>query len=263
MPELPEVETVVRTLAPHLAGRRIVSAKFTSRFVTPGNRRKLAAQLAGRTVVAVSRRGKFIVIALDAGTLTVHLGMTGKLLMDAAVSPHTHGVFMLDEGVLLYEDTRQFGRIAWSGKVPERVARLGPEPLEIGLEEFCARLKRRKARVKPLLLNQTFLAGMGNIYVDEALFLAGIHPLAMASTLSAPRAGRLYQAMRDILSLAIEHRGSSISDYVDADGARGGFQFLHRVYGREGEPCLDCGTSIKKILVAQRGTHFCPRCQKR
>jgi formamidopyrimidine-DNA glycosylase len=112
-------------------------------------------------------------------------------------------------------------------------------------------------------LNQAFLAGMGNIYVDEALFAAGIHPLAIAAGLSAPRAARLYQAIRDVLTLAIEHRGSSISDYVDADGERGGFQLLHRVYGREGEPCLTCGTAIKKIVVGQRGTHFCPTCQKR
>ncbi len=263
MPELPEVETVVRTLAPHLAGRRIISASFTSRFVTPGNRNKLAARLAGRTVQAVYRRGKFIVISLDVGTLSVHLGMTGKLLMDAPEAQHTYGIFTLDEGVLLYEDPRQFGRIEWSGDVPKRVARLGPEPLEIGLEEFSRRLRSHKAQVKPLLLNQTFLAGMGNIYVDEALFNSGIHPLAIASRLSAARAARLYQAIRDVLSLAIHHRGSSISDYVDADGERGDFQMLHRVYGREGEPCVNCGTPIKRIVVGQRGTHFCPRCQKR
>lgn len=253
----------MRSLAPHLAGRRIVSATFTSRFVTPGNRRKLAERLAGRSIVSVRRRGKFIVIALDRGTLAVHLGMTGKLLMDGDLGTHTHGVFTLDIGLLVYDDPRQFGRIEWSGDAPRRVLRLGPEPLEIGLEEFSTRLRRRKSRVKPLLLNQAFLAGMGNIYVDEALFLAGIHPLAIASRLSAARAGRLYQAIRDVLSLAIEHRGSSISDYVDADGERGGFQLLHRVYGREGEPCETCGAPIKKIVVGQRGTHFCPKCQKR
>jgi formamidopyrimidine-DNA glycosylase len=263
VPELPEVETVVRTLGPHLSGRRIVSATFTSRFVTPGNRRKLAARLAERTIQTVHRRGKFIVIQLDQGTLTVHLGMTGKLLMDGDVGDYTHGVFVLDGGVLVYDDPRQFGRIEWSEAAPRRVARLGPEPLEIGFEQFRARLRKRKSRVKPLLLNQAFLAGMGNIYVDEALFAAGIHPLAIAARLSAPRAARLYQAIRDVLTLAIEHRGSSISDYVDADGERGGFQLLHRVYGREGEPCLTCGTAIKKIVVGQRGTHFCPTCQKR
>jgi len=260
VPELPEVETVVRSLAPHLPGRRIVAAEFDSRFVTPGNRRALAAKLAGRTIASIRRRGKFIVITLDQGSLAVHLGMTGKLLLDGEAGPHTHGRFTLDHGVLLYDDPRQFGRIEWN---PSRIARLGPEPLEIGLEEFVTRLRARRSRVKSLLMNQRFLAGMGNIYVDEALFAAGIHPLAIASRVSKARAARLHQAIREILALAIEHRGSSISDYVDAEGSRGEFQILHRVYGREGEACIQCGGPIKKIVVAQRGTHFCGRCQKR
>ena len=263
MPELPEVETVVRTLAPRLTGRRIVSAAFTSRFVTPGNRRKLAAQLAGRTIESIRRRGKFIVMTLDRGTLSVHLGMTGKLLFDGAAGHHTHAVFALDSGVLLYDDPRQFGRIEWSASIALRPSRLGPEPLEIGVEEFRARLRGRRAQVKPLLMNQAFLAGMGNIYVDEALFGAGIHPLAIASTLTASRAARLHREIRDVLTLAIEHRGSSISDYVDGNGDRGGFQLRHRVYGRDGEPCVECGAVIQKIVVGQRGTHFCPKCQKR
>ncbi len=260
MPELPEVETVVRSLGPYLAGRKILSAEFTSKIVTPGDRRKLAARLAGRSILKVERRGKFIVISLDAGTLVVHLGMTGKLLMDGQAGVHTHGVFTLDEGVLLYHDPRQFGRIEWN---PSRVAKLGPEPLEIGVDEFRARLRQRKTKVKAVLLNQAFLAGLGNIYVDEALFASGIHPLAIASRLSAPRAARLHQAIREVLTLAIQHRGSSISDYVDADGKRGAFQLLHNVYGREGEPCVACGHAIKKIVVAQRGTHFCAKCQRR
>jgi formamidopyrimidine-DNA glycosylase len=260
VPELPEVETVVRSLAPHLPGRRIVRAEFHSRWVTPGNRKALAKKLEGRSIVGIRRRGKFIVIALDQGTLAVHLGMTGKLLLDAATTPHTHGIFTLDDGMLLYDDPRQFGRIEWN---PSRIEALGPEPLEITLEDFRTRLAARKSQVKPLLLNQRFLAGMGNIYVDEALFASGIHPLAMASRITALRATKLHQAIREILTLAIEHRGSSISDYVDAEGSRGNFQMLHRVYGREGEACLKCGGPIKKIVVGQRGTHFCPRCQKR
>jgi formamidopyrimidine-DNA glycosylase len=263
VPELPEVETVVRSLAPFLKGRRIISATFNSRFVTPGNRRKLAQLVAGRTIETVQRRGKFIVVALDSGTLSVHLGMTGKLLIDGRVGEHTHGVFALDGGVLIYDDPRQFGRIEWSAGPPNRVVRLGPEPLEISLDDFTTRLRARKARVKPLLLNQAFLAGVGNIYADEALFQAGIHPLAIASRLSAARAARMHQAIHDVLSLAIEHRGSSISDYVDAEGNGGNFQILHRVYGREGEPCATCGAPIRKIVVGQRGTHYCPRCQKR
>ena len=237
-----------------------MDAAFSSRFVTPGNRNKLASRLIGRTIRSVTRRGKFIVMTLDQGTLVVHLGMTGKLLLDGDRTPHTHGVFTLDEGMLLYDDPRQFGRIEGDAR---RVAKLGPEPLEIGLEEFSERLRSRKSRMKPLLLNQSFLAGLGNIYVDEALFQAGIHPLAIAARLNASRAARLHQAIREILTMAIEHRGSSISDYVDADGERGNFQILHRVYGREGEPCVNCGAPIRKIVSGGRGTHFCPACQKR
>ncbi|MBZ5635497.1 MAG: bifunctional DNA-formamidopyrimidine glycosylase/DNA-(apurinic or apyrimidinic site) lyase [Acidobacteriia bacterium] len=262
MPELPEVETVVRSVAAHLTGRRIVSTSFTSRFVTPGSRAKLTQRLAGRRIESVKRRGKFIVIALDQGTLTVHLGMTGKLLMEGEAGEHTHGVFNLDDGRLLYHDPRQFGRIEWSPGTPQRVARLGPEPLEISFEEFRARLKR-KTRMKALLLNQAFLAGLGNIYADESLFAAGIHPLAVADRLSKTRAEKLYQAIRGILTHAIQLGGSSISDYVNARGERGWFQMEHRVYGREGQPCANCGRPIRKILVAQRGTHYCPHCQKK
>ena len=262
MPELPEVETVVRSLAPHLPGRRIISAEFTSPHVTPGNRKTFAARLAGRVIQSVRRRGKFIVIALDHGALTVHLGMTGKLLLNAdAPGKHAYGIFHLDAGLLIYDDPRQFGSIAWNANL----AHLGPEPLEIGLEEFTKRLKKRKTRMKALLLNQAFVAGIGNIYADEILHAARVHPLASAARLSQPRAALVHQAMRDILTLAIEHRGSSISDYVDAGGQRGGFQLLHSAYGREGEPCLRCGApaKIRKTLVAQRGTHYCPRCQRR
>src|SRR5438105_4705548 len=168
MPELPEVETVVRTVTPHILGRRILSAAFTSRFVTPGSRKKLAERLAGRTMLTVQRRGKFIVIGLDKGTLTIHLGMTGQLTVAGPRDEHTYGVFELDQGVLLYRDPRQFGRIEWSAGDPPHVAKLGPEPLEISFEDFRRRLQR-KARIKGLLLNQTFLAGVGNLYADESL----------------------------------------------------------------------------------------------
>jgi formamidopyrimidine-DNA glycosylase len=260
LPELPEVETVVRTIAPYLVGRRILSARFTSRFVTPGDRAKLARRVAGRRIESISRRGKFIVITLDEGTLVVHLGMTGKLLAAGQEEKHTYGVFTLDDGMLLYDDPRQFGRIEWGDA---RVRKLGPEPLLVGLDDFAASLRKRKTRIKALLLNQAFIAGLGNIYVDEILFSSGIHPLASASRLSAVRAQKLHQAMVETLTLAIQHRGSSISDYVDADGNRGDFQMLHRVYGRDGQACMNCGTVIKKAVVAGRGTHYCPACQKR
>ncbi len=262
MPELPEVETVVRTVSPHLVGRKILQARFTSKFVTPGNRTALAARVVGHTIRSVRRRGKFIVVELDEGTLAIHLGMTGNLLAGGKAGEHTHGYFTLDDGVLLYNDPRQFGRIEWSAGPAKRVAKLGPEPLEITLEEFQKRMKRR-TRVKPLLLNQAFLAGVGNIYADESLFRSGIHPLAIAARLSPARVARLHQVIRETLIEAIEHRGSTISDYRDADGAAGGFQLRHQVYGREGEPCTVCGTPIKKTLVAQRGTHHCPKCQRR
>ena len=259
MPELPEVETVVRSLAPHLPGRRIVAASFSSRFVTPGNRKTLARRLADRTIQSIQRRGKFIVMQLDEGTLTVHLGMTGKLLLDAAPTKHTYGIFTLDNGSLIYTDSRQFGRILWN----HDLSRLGPEPLAISLAEFQARLKPRKTGIKALLLNQTFLAGMGNIYVDETLFAARVHPLAQASRLSAARVAAIHQHMRAILGAAIKLGGSSISDYVDARGERGWFQLEHQAYGREGQPCAVCGAPIRKITVVQRGTHYCPRCQRR
>ena len=260
MPELPEVETVVRTVAPHLTGRRILSAEFRSPHVTPGNRRALAARLAGRSIESVRRRGKFILVALDQGMFSIHLGMTGRLLVSARPTRHTYAAFVLEnDALLVYDDPRQFGKIEWN---PRRISKLGPEPLEISVEDFRARLRRR-ARIKPLLLNQSFLAGLGNIYADEALFAAGIHPLASAANLSAPRAARLHRAIREVLGAAIAAGGSSISDYVDAEGRRGWFQTSHQVYGRGGEPCLRCGEPIRKIVVAQRGTHFCPRCQKR
>jgi formamidopyrimidine-DNA glycosylase len=262
VPELPEVETVVRTLARRLPGRTIVTAEFRSRFVTPRNRAQLARQVAGRMIHAVRRHGKFIVLELDRGVLVVHLGMTGKLLLDAPAGPHSYGVFHLDRGTLVYDDPRQFGRIEWSSALPARVAALGPDALAISLDEFVARLHARGGRIKPLLLNQRFLRGLGNIYADEALFKARIHPRALASRLSRRRAAELYEAITEILRLAIAHRGSSISDYVDAAGEKGSFQLLHQVYGREGEPCAVCGAPIRRILVAQRGTHYCARCQR-
>lgn len=259
MPELPEVESVVRTLAPYLPGRQIIAAEFSSRFVTPGNRKALAAKVTGRTVESVKRRGKFIEILLDQGKLTVHLGMTGRLLRDSPPGKHTYGRFTLDAGTLTYDDPRQFGRILWN----HDLSHLGPEPLEVSLEEFQARLKKRKSRIKAVLLDQSFVAGVGNIYADETLFAAGVHPLAVASRLPKTKVAAIHAHMQEILARAIRLGGSSISDYVDAEGKRGWFQLEHNAYGREGEPCKACDTPIRKIIVIQRGTHYCPRCQRR
>ena len=264
MPELPEVETITRTLAPRLRGRRIVSAEFTCLRVLRGDPDSTAAALAGRKIRGVQRHGKFIEIQLDGGrSFTVHLGMTGKLLMNATPGRHTHATLVLDRGTLLYDDSRQFGRLELSEGLPARVQKLGPEPLEVTLDDFTTLLRARKSRIKALLLNQRFLRGIGNIYADEALFRAGIHPLAIAARLRKDRVKRLHKAIRQVLGEAIDAGGSSISDYVDVDGRQGSFQVRHNVYQKTGEPCPKCGGKIRRTLVAQRGTHFCLRCQKK
>lgn len=261
MPELPEVETIVRGLAPRLAGRRILSAEFRCARIIRG----APERIAGKKISGVRRHGKFILIDFSDATasLGIHLGMTGKLLLDAELGPHSHAIITLDKGLLIYDDIRQFGRIELSDQFAGRMERLGPDPLNIGAEAFVARLRARKSMVKPLLLNQSFLRGMGNIYTDEALHRAGVHPRALASRLRRDRAIRLHAAIEEVLLESINSGGSSVSDYVDSDGRRGSFQLKHRVYGKEGEPCPSCSTAIRRILVAQRGTHFCPKCQKR
>lgn len=265
MPELPEVETVARSIAP-LIGRRILRAEFRGLRVLRGDDPdEMAACLQGRRIADVQRYGKFILISLrGGGYLVVHLGMTGRLLLGGPAGKHTHAILTLDRGgVLLYDDSRQFGRLQYSSEFPQRVRKLGPEPLEVTLDEFASALRPRKTRIKALLLNQDFLRGIGNIYADEALFRAGIHPLALASRIRGNRARRLHDAITGVLTEAIEAGGSSISDYVDAEGRKGFFQFSHRVYQRTGEPCVACGAPIRRVLVAQRSSHFCPKCQKR
>jgi formamidopyrimidine-DNA glycosylase len=264
VPELPEVETVTRSIAP-LVGRRIVSAEFRClRVLRGGDPDDMAARLHGKKIAGVKRYGKFILVSLQGGGyLVIHLGMTGRLLLGGPPGKHTHAILTLDRGVLLYDDSRQFGCLQFSQEFPARVARLGPEPLEVPFSEFAAGLRRRKTRIKALLLNQAFLRGIGNIYADEALFRAGIHPLALASRIRSDRARRLYEAITAVLTEAIAAGGSSISDYVDAQGRKGFFQFSHRVYQRTGEPCVKCGTPVRRLLVAQRSSHFCPQCQKR
>lgn len=256
-----------------LAGRRIVSAEFRCpRVLRGGDPDRLAASIQGRRIAGVKRYGKFILVSLTSGAgprpahsgyLVIHLGMTGRLLLGGPTGKHTHAILTLDRGVLLYDDSRQFGCIQFSGNFPKRLAKLGPEPLEIPFADFAAALKRRKTRIKALLLNQTFLRGLGNIYADEALFRAGIHPLAKASRLRPDRARRLHDAIVAVLTEAIAAGGSSISDYVDAEGRKGFFQFSHRVYQRTGKPCVTCATPIRRVLVAQRSSHFCPKCQRR
>jgi formamidopyrimidine-DNA glycosylase len=263
MPELPEVETIVRSVAPRILGGEIREARFSSRLVLRGNPARTAARLRGKRIEAVGRHGKFIVVELSGGlTLTIHLGMTGSLLWNAEPGPHARAVFDLDSGRLVYDDPRQFGRIELGDSLPERAARLGPDALGVGENEFAARLRARRGHIKPLLLNQAFLRGLGNIYADESLFDARIHPLANVSRLGAARIRRLYAAIQKVLRAAVAAGGSSVSDYVDADGRPGSFQVSHQVYGKQGAPCPRCGTLIRRIVVGQRGTHYCPRCQR-
>ncbi|MCC7237025.1 MAG: bifunctional DNA-formamidopyrimidine glycosylase/DNA-(apurinic or apyrimidinic site) lyase [Bryobacterales bacterium] len=257
MPELPEAETIARSLRPLVEGRVITNVEYPGRRVLRG----VMPELAGQRIVRVGRHGKRIVLELSRGAVVVSLGMTGALLAGAEPGPYTRAVFTLDAGVLLFDDVRQFGNLRWSERL-ETESGLGPDPLEMTAREFAERLRARRTRVKPLLLNQEFVRGVGNIYADEALHRAGIDPRVVAARLSRARAERLHAGLVEVLEEAIAHRGSSVSDYVDARGERGGFQALHRVYRREGQPCPRCGAAIRRIVMAQRGTHFCPQCQK-
>jgi formamidopyrimidine-DNA glycosylase len=276
MPELPEVETVVRGLRASLPSRTILDVRLgKTDFIDDPV--ALAERLPGTRIRDVTRLGKFISIDLvpcgpatelaEPFHLIIHLGMTGQLttrLSGDPVPPHTHVFFELDDGrELRYTDIRRFGRILL---VPQsRIAlfrdRLGAEPLEITLEEFFTRFGSRRARVKALLLDQGVLRGVGNIYADESLFRARIHPARIASNLTPTQLTALHQSVREILTAAIRLRGSSISDYVDSDGNRGEFQLRHRVYQREGKPCTRCREKIRRVIVAGRSSHFCPRCQ--
>jgi formamidopyrimidine-DNA glycosylase len=263
MPELPEVETIARMLAPRLTGRRIRRVEIRSRRVLAGDR-DLLKVLRGRLVERVSRRAKFLLLHLDRGVLAIHLGMTGHLRWNGQAGPYTRAVIVFDRGRLLFDDARQFGRLEASEEgLPPRLEKLGPEAPAITVEELARRLAGRRAPIKALLMDQHILAGLGNIYSDEALFRAGIHPQTPGGRLSRERLARLVRAIRRVLAEAIAAGGSSVSDYVNADGEPGWFQFRHRVYRRTGQPCLRCGAPIRRIVIAQRGTHYCPRCQRR
>ncbi|MCX6605887.1 MAG: bifunctional DNA-formamidopyrimidine glycosylase/DNA-(apurinic or apyrimidinic site) lyase [Acidobacteria bacterium] len=259
MPELPEVETIVRALAVRLQGATVTSAKYwpsrVFRGVTP-------PPLDGAFVKEVRRHGKFVLIELNRGYLAIHLGMTGKLLFDVPQNKYTRAQWLFDGLLLSLEDIRQFGRVIWSEGLPEGLRLLGPDPLEISSREFVTRARSHRTGIKSLLLAQTFVRGLGNIYVDELLFRASVHPTHSSASLSQKQLTHMWQEMRALLEEAIEGGGSSISDYVDTAGRQGTFQREHRVYGRAGEPCLACGSPIQKITLAQRGTHFCPVCQK-
>jgi formamidopyrimidine-DNA glycosylase len=293
MPELPEVETIARGLASRVTGDVIESVWLGSKpepLKSPAF--EIAATLENKRISGVRRMGKHIVFDLEsfdtkrapgrgrssksaarAASLPhpaqsardqwiVHLGMTGRLLVcspDAELVKHTHAVLRLASNrELRFIDPRRFGRLS----VAHGFRAAGVEPLEVEGERFVGLFRGRKTPIKSALLNQKLLGGVGNIYADESLFRAAIRPRRRASSLSQQNLQRLRRAVQEVLKEAIALGGSSVSDYVDADGEKGFFQLRHRVYGREGEPCLNCRTPIKRIVIAGRSSHYCPQCQK-
>jgi formamidopyrimidine-DNA glycosylase len=290
MPELPEVETIARGVNQLLQGERIRAVWFSGKrepFRSPPQLMKKA--LPGKRIERVYRVGKHIVFDLGEEPFhpapgarqpgehskktpaqwVVHLGMTGRLLVadeERPLPPHTHGVLHLDSGKQLrFVDPRRFGRMAlygWpDGRAP-RFAGPGREPLTISSDDFRQLFRGRRTSIKAALLNQKLLQGVGNIYADESLFRAGIRPRRMAARLKRDELERLRGSLASVLLEAISRGGSSVSDYVDATGEPGLFQLEHKVYMRTGQPCLVCGTPIRRVTVAGRGTHYCPDCQK-
>src|SRR5882724_841076 len=302
MPELPEVETIARGLASRVTGDVIESVWLGSKpEPLKSSAAEIAATLEARRISGVRRVGKHIVLDLEGNKVSratlpanrlnrarglqtpkkaagknarptrpnrssaqwiVHLGMTGRLVVcqpDVEIAKHTHAVVKLASGrELRFVDPRRFGRLS----VAHGFEAPGSEPLEVQLEPFVSLFRGRKTPIKSALLNQKLLSGVGNIYADESLFRAGIRPRRRASSLTHEELRRLFLAVQEVLKEAISLGGSSISDYVDADGEEGFFQLQHRVYGREGEPCLVCRTPIKRVVLIGRSSHYCPKCQK-
>lgn len=281
VPELPEVETVARGLREQIVGRRIVSVRLgkTDFIDDPA---ALERNVPGRLIESVERFGKFLLLRLvviqDAGaaaelaheaaaSLMVHLGMTGQIGPSAEAQPwekHTHAGFLLDDGrELRYTDPRRFGRMAYltAELLAIELKRAGADPLEVSAEEFARRIRGRNARIKALLLDQGVLRGVGNIYADESLWKAKIHPAKIAGKLDSQEIEYLRKGLKEILEKAIVLRGSSISDFLDATGSPGEYQRHHKAYGREGQPCYRCKSTIRRGVVAGRSSFFCPRCQ--
>jgi formamidopyrimidine-DNA glycosylase len=272
VPELPEVETLAGDLRRLLSGAEISAVEVRwGRTVAMPAADELARLLPGHRILDVSRRGKFLILSLSgASYVLIHLRMSGQLRVEPATEPpddYARLVFHLSDGrQLVFSDPRKFGRVYWTAAPALVVGDLGPEPLaeELTFQAFEALLSRRKGAVKPLLLNQSFLAGLGNIYTDEVLFVAGLHPLRKANSLSRTEIERLYRAIRQVLQQAIGSRGTTLPDerYLDAEGWPGSYGERLRVYRRAEEPCPCCGTPIQRIVVGGRGTHFCPNCQE-
>jgi formamidopyrimidine-DNA glycosylase len=274
LPELPEVETVRRTLNKLVVGKTICDVMIhLPRIIRqPDDSEVFRKELIGTTITEVGRRGKFLKIVCDPWVIVSHLRMEGKYRLAGQKEPyekHTHVIFHFTDGTeLRYRDVRQFGTMHLYPKGEEEnhlpLKKLGPEPLSdrFSLEWFKAALSKRKTKIKAVLLNQEFLVGLGNIYVDESLFSAGIHPERPASSLSDAEIERLYHSIKETLAEAVKSGGSSVRSYLNGEGEMGMFQLRIQVYGRKNEPCPRCGKAIERIVVAGRGTHVCTACQK-
>jgi len=291
MPELPEVEVTRLRIAPLLEGRTVAEVHTTRRsrvFLTaPATLRR---RLSGRTFRTLARRGKYLIVTLDdASRLVLHLGMTGQLFSSEVTSPrllpvasrgalareeqrrfrpdlHTHLRLGFEDGgpEVLFRDARKFGKVLLLGpkERSERLDRLGIEALELSGDALFRASRRRKLAIKSLLLDQSVVAGSGNIYSDEALFLAAVRPTRRAGRITRVECGRIAEGIQRVMRRAIETGGSSISDFIGPDGRDGGYQDERRVYAREGEPCGRCGAKIRRVVIGQRSTHFCPGCQR-
>jgi formamidopyrimidine-DNA glycosylase len=273
MPELPEVETIVRCLRRRLIGLEVEAVRVVFRPVVRNREASFLNRIVGQEVINLRRRGKMVLVDFSGGlTVIVHLKMTGQLLFcpnAEAWDKHTHFAitFRASDEELRFRDVRKFGFILGvrtaDAEGSKELSSLGPEPLTLDLSSFLDRFRGRRGRLKSLLLNQRVIAGVGNIYADEILFKAGLHPRAEVSRLGHRRLERLWSAVGTVLNEAIAFKGTTVRDYRDAEGLEGLFQNRLQVYGREGEPCPRCGAVIKRIRLSGRGTHLCPRCQRR
>ena len=270
MPELPEVEVTRRSFADRIASAHILALHLGKPLRWPLG--VPAASLVGRQIWGVRRRGKYLLLDLDQGLLLVHLGMSGSLNFAGTqpeAGPHDHMDLVTDRGVLRLHDPRRFGAVVWapgedSPQAQKLLGRLGVEPLsaQFDVTAFALALKKRQSAIKQVLLAGDEVVGVGNIYASEALFMAGIRPTTKASRLSKPRVARLHAAIVQVLTRAVAQGGSSLKDFVSAEGRTGYFQLEAAVYGRAGEPCRVCATPIKSMLQGQRTTFYCPTCQK-
>jgi formamidopyrimidine-DNA glycosylase len=265
MPELPEVETIARALKLELVGKTILSADLRwARTLAIPSPAQFKKQIAGQEILDVSRRAKYLIIHLKTYNFLVHLRMSGDLMIRAGkIKPEKHDrllLYLSDQNYLAFNDTRKFGRVWLTNQSEKILGKLGPEPLEkdFTVQWLFENLHQRKRSLKPLLLDQTFIAGLGNIYTDECLHIAQLHPLVASNNVTRKQAEALHKAIRSVLKEGIRRNGASI-DWV----YRGGdYQNHFRVYGREGDPCPVCGAAILKLTVGQRGTHVCPNCQR-